>query len=180
MLVPKLKKTAKAAQNARVVVVSSVAHTFSKVPINLDDLTFKKKKVRPILAYAQSKLANILFAKELGKRLFGSGVTTYSLHPGLVRTELSRHGLLADSPRLRLPMTIVYTLLGSLIKDSWFGAQTTLYFALEDSIEKDTGRYYSDCREAKPSEFAQSDEDAERLWELSAELTGVGKDFLAE
>ena len=58
------------------------------------------------------QLANILFAKELGKRLFRTGVTTYSLHPGVVRTELSRHGLVADSPRMRLPMTIVYTFLG--------------------------------------------------------------------
>ena len=58
------------------------------------------------------QLANVLFAKELGKRLFRTGVTTYSLHPGVVRTELSRHGLLADSPRLRLPMTLVYTFLG--------------------------------------------------------------------
>lgn len=71
----------KAASPSRIVVVSSVAHKWGR--INRDDL-MSEKSYNKLTAYGQSKLANILFAKELAKRLEGTGVTTYSCHPGAI------------------------------------------------------------------------------------------------
>ena len=78
----------KEAPSARIVNVSSLAHIGGR--INFNDLQ-SKKSYSALLAYGQSKLANILFTRSLAKRLKGSNVTTYCLHPGLVRTELARH-----------------------------------------------------------------------------------------
>ena len=78
----------KAAAPSRIVIVSSIAHTRGKIKI--DDLNSEKNYDKAD-AYAQSKLANVLFANELAKRLAGTGVTVNSLHPGIVDTELMRH-----------------------------------------------------------------------------------------
>ena len=74
---------------ARIVTVSSRAHERGKM--DLDDINFERRTYRRQEVYEQSKLANILFTRELAKRLDGTGVTTYSLHPGVVLTELGRH-----------------------------------------------------------------------------------------
>lgn len=73
---------------SRVVVVSSLAHTRGE--INTSDLN-SERNYEPGTAYNQSKLANVLFSRELSRRLEGSGVTVNSLHPGIVDTELMRH-----------------------------------------------------------------------------------------
>ena len=78
----------KEAPSARIVTVSSIGHAAGK--INFDDLQFEKSYNKWV-AYFQSKLANVLFARSLAKRLQGTNVTAYSLHPGAVRTELGRH-----------------------------------------------------------------------------------------
>ena len=78
----------KESPSARIVNVSSVVYIFGK--INFDDLK-SERSYSAMLAYARSKLANILFTRQLAKRLEGTSVTTYSLHPGSIRTELQRH-----------------------------------------------------------------------------------------
>ena len=85
LLANRLKSTAAMdGADVRVVVVSSLAHAIAKEPMRLADLNwFKEDEYGPMHAYFQSKLANILFAKELGKRLGPSGISTYSLHPGI-------------------------------------------------------------------------------------------------
>jgi len=166
LLMPLLKK---AAPGARIVNVSSIAH--NRGAIQWDDINFNKTPYDSSKAYAQSKLANILFTKELAKRLGGSGVTAYALHPGVVATELWRH------------MGDTNGCIGSLVAGfvSWLcktpeaGAQTSIFCAVDESITDQSGRYYSDCKEKRPKPQAENMEDARRLWELSEQLTGVGK-----
>jgi NAD(P)-dependent dehydrogenase (short-subunit alcohol dehydrogenase family) len=86
LLMPLLKK---AAPGARIVNVSSLAHEQGQ--IFWDDMNFERSPYDPIKAYSQSKLANVLFTKELARRNEGSGVTAYALHPGVIHTELGRH-----------------------------------------------------------------------------------------
>jgi NAD(P)-dependent dehydrogenase (short-subunit alcohol dehydrogenase family) len=83
-MVPLLKATAADADSdVRVVVVSSIAHQYADKPMRLHDLNwFQQGEFTPTQAYFQSKLANILFARELGKKLQVYGITTCSLHPG--------------------------------------------------------------------------------------------------
>ena len=78
-----------AAPGSRIVTVSSMAHKWGDV--YFDDINWEKTEYNSSKAYGQSKLANILFSKELAKRLQGTGVTTYSLHPGVIATDLGRH-----------------------------------------------------------------------------------------
>ena len=78
-----------AAPGSRIVTVSSMAHKWGD--IYFDDINWEKTEYNSSKAYGQSKLANILFSKELAKRLQGTGVTTYSLHPGVIATDLGRH-----------------------------------------------------------------------------------------
>ncbi|KAM9332093.1 retinol dehydrogenase 12-like isoform 1-T1 [Pholidichthys leucotaenia] len=148
---------------ARIINVSSMGHTFVS-SINLDDINSEKgyDKNR---AYAQSKLANVLFTRSLAKRLEGTGVTTYSLHPGVVQTDLWRH--------LSGPEQFVYKMTKPFTKNSTQGAQTSIYCAVEPSLEKESGGYYSDCAPAKPSSAGRNDELAEKLWKLSCCMLSI-------
>merc|ERR1711890_113050 len=129
-----------------------------------DDLNWEKTPYSPIGAYSQSKLANILFSKELARRGEGSGVSVYSLHPGVINTDLSRH--------IR---SCLFWVAKPFIRTVESGAQTTIYCAVEESIKEHSGRYYSDCRETQPNRKAESTEDAKRLWEVSEQLTGLAQ-----
>lgn len=135
LLLPKIIESAP----ARIVNVSSVGH--KKATLDFNDLHFKTRTYSHIPAYAQSKLANILFTKELAKRLEAAGhneVTTYSLHPGVISTELGRNVNLLF-PGLR---TIVRTLVGWAMKTPEQGAQTTIHCAVSEEAEKENGLYY--------------------------------------
>lgn len=157
-----LKKSAP----SRVVTVSSLAH--EKGEIHFDDINLDKNYKREV-SYRQSKLANVLFSRELAKRLQGTGVTTYSLHPGVIRTELGRHLF----PTLSFLLKIIVIPFMMLIKSPWEGAQTTIYCAVEESIANDSGLYYSDCAAKTPAPQAQDDAAAKKLWDLSASMVGL-------
>ncbi|KAM6900802.1 retinol dehydrogenase 12, like [Xenentodon cancila] len=147
---------------ARIINVSSMAHAWGS--INLEDIN-SEKSYNKTKAYAQSKLANVLFTRSLAKRLEGSDVTTYSLHPGVVQTDLWRHlGLLEQFfMKVASPFT----------KNSAQGAQTTIYCAVEPSLEKESGGYYSDCALADCSAAGKDDDVAQKLWELSCQLLSI-------
>lgn len=147
---------------ARIINVSSMAHSWGS--INLEDLNSEKHYDKN-KAYAQSKLANVLFTHSLAKRIEGTGVTTYSLHPGVVQTELWRH--------LNGFQQFVMKVISPFTKNSVQGAQTTIYCAVEPSLEKENGRYYSDCAAANCSAAAKDDNVAEQLWELSCRLLSI-------
>ncbi|XP_057178951.1 retinol dehydrogenase 12, like isoform X1 [Triplophysa rosa] len=147
---------------ARIINVSSMAHQWGT--IDLEDInsekSYDKKK-----AYSQSKLANILFTRSLAKRLEGSGVTAYALHPGVVQTELWRH--------LNKPQQAVMWMVRPFTKTSVQGAQTTIYCAVAPELETESGKYYSDCAPANCSQAALDDDVAQRLWELSCKMLNI-------
>ncbi|KAG7455428.1 hypothetical protein MATL_G00256720 [Megalops atlanticus] len=147
---------------ARILNVSSMAHTWGT--INLDDIN-SEKRYNDRRAYGQSKLANILFSRSLAKRLEGTGVTVYALHPGIVQTELGRH--------LNTPLRVAYTIVKPFLKTPVQGAQTSIYCAVEPALENESGHYYSDCAQATCSRTATDDEMAQKLWELSCQMLGI-------
>lgn len=157
----------KAAAPARIITVSSIAHIQGR--IHWEDLHMKKS-YDPKKAYCQSKLANVLFSRELGRQLQGTGVTTYSLHPGVVQTELGRHIHQSVNGFIHWAFHFFGNFLFKTVKQ---GAQTTIYCAVTEDLSAHTGKYYSDCAEKCPHPNALSDEDAERLWKMSLQLVGL-------
>jgi len=165
LLLPLLRK---AGHGARIVVVSSLAHGTGK--IHWDDINFKTTPYNSYSAYCQSKLANILFAKELARR--EEHINVYSLHPGVVNTELFRH-VKGKKTVMSYIMAMIGPLYRPFMKDSKQGAQTSIFCAVDESVGGQSGLYYSDCKEKAPKPQAGRMEDAGRLWTLSQKLTGL-------
>ncbi|XP_056900309.1 retinol dehydrogenase 13 [Takifugu flavidus] len=163
LLLPKLKSSAP----SRVVTVSSIAHRGGHV--DFDDLFFSRRSYSSLESYKQSKLANILFSGELARRLKGTGVSSFSLHPGVIRTELGRH-VHGWFPMLGTLLSLPSLL---LMKTPTQGSQTTLYCALTPGLEQLSGRYFSDCAEKETSPEGRDAVAARRLWEESARLVGL-------
>ena len=148
--------------------VSSLAH--KRGNMQWEDINCEHTEYSSQAAYGQSKLANILFTRELANRLRGTGVNVYSLHPGVIATELGRHiekqlGIFGNL------LVLIYP----FIKTPEAGAQTSIFCAVDESVDSETGLYYSDCAVKTPEPQALSDEDAKRLWDLSEQLTGLKK-----
>ncbi|KAM9366784.1 retinol dehydrogenase 13 [Symphorus nematophorus] len=157
-----LKKSAP----SRIVIVSSLAHERGR--IHFDDINFDKNYSSD-KSYSQSKLANVLFARELAARLQGTEVNVYSLHPGVIRTELARHLL----PNLAFWKKILAIPFFMMIKSPREGAQTTIYCAVDESLANSSGLYYSDCAPKTPAPQALDDAAAKKLWDLSASMVGL-------
>ncbi|XP_072017683.1 retinol dehydrogenase 13-like isoform X2 [Amphiura filiformis] len=125
---------------SRIVNVSSTAHSLFTPAggIDFDDINCKKS-YDPMAAYGKSKLANILFTRALAKRLKGTGVTTYSLHPGSIQTDLQRTA--ADqyfwAPLLFNKFTYAF-----FFKTPTQGAQTSIFCAVDESVANSSGKYY--------------------------------------
>jgi NAD(P)-dependent dehydrogenase (short-subunit alcohol dehydrogenase family) len=172
----------KAGAPSRVVNLSSFFHEFAigrKGEIHFDDLNYERRRFDTWEAYAQSKLANLLHARELGRRLSGTGVTTASVNPGFVRTNLMS---------IPLPMWLQRLLVLPLLRmagmiEPWEGAQTTLHALLALEVEQQSGAYYSQISRYKdkasraggwplrsPNPVALDDAVAERLWIASEAL----------
>jgi len=151
-----------ASQPARVVTVASTAHRW--VPFTPEQTALPQIYL-PMLAYGRSKLANILFTRELARRLAGTSVTANCLHPGTVRTGFGSSG----RPWLRLGLTIV----APVIKSPESGARTVVYLASAAEVADKSGGYYVNCRLRAPSRAARNDDLAHRLWDVSEKLTGL-------
>ncbi|XP_049586157.1 retinol dehydrogenase 13 [Syngnathus scovelli] len=163
LLLPKLKSSAP----SRVVTVSSVAHRGGH--IDFSDLFFSSRPYSPLQSYRQSKLANVLFSRELARRLRGSGVSSFCVHPGVIRTELGRHvegRFPLMGALLRLPAML-------LMKTPRQGSQTSLYCAVTPGLEDQSGSYFSDCAVKKAAPEGRDDVAAGRLWRESARLVGI-------
>lgn len=150
---------------SRIINVSSRAHV--RGTINFDDLMMENDYWSST-AYAQSKLANVLFTRELARRLRGTKVTTYSLHPGAIRTELTRHVSFVTD--YAIGRALFFVVSWPFLKEPWYGAQTTICCAVDSSLASESGKYYSDCVEKQPSDAAQDDAVARRLWDVSVRL----------
>lgn len=144
---------------ARVVTVSSDAH-YEARGINFDAVRRRTRHVSGMPEYSVSKLCNVLFSAELARRLDGTGVTSYALHPGVVASDIWR--------RVPWPVRPLVTM---RMLTTELGARTSLYCATSPDLAGVTGRYYDNCAEREPSPVA-TPELAGRLWQRSEEWTG--------
>lgn len=148
---------------ARIVVVSSGAHAFCK-GIQFDDLSFTKN-FSSMKVYGHSKLANILFTRELAKRLAGSGVTVNTCHPGAVATGLgTNNGWLG-----KLAMGVVKPFFRSPLK----GAESSIYLATSNEVDSVSGEYFYNCKIEATKPWATDMDQARQLWRVSEEMTGL-------
>jgi NAD(P)-dependent dehydrogenase (short-subunit alcohol dehydrogenase family) len=150
----------KASPAGRIVNVSSQGHRLGG--LNWEDLFWERRSYRAMRAYCDSKLMNILFTRELARRLEGSSVTANCLHPGVIRSGFAVHesGSFAFLARLGAPF------LSSPEK----GARTTIFLASSPDLVGQSGGYFVHCRRRRPSKAARDDEAAARLWQLSEGL----------
>ena len=140
---------------ARIVTVASTAH-YQAQGIDWNALRTRTSTRTGLPEYSISKLCNVLFSAELGRRLAGTGVTTYSLHPGVVATDIWRGVPWPFRPLIKLAMTSPER-----------GAATTLHCATSPALIDETGRYYDNCRPRQPSALAQDAALAAELWNRS-------------
>uniref|UniRef100_A0A8C6MQI9 Retinol dehydrogenase 13 (all-trans and 9-cis) n=1 Tax=Mus spicilegus TaxID=10103 RepID=A0A8C6MQI9_MUSSI len=164
LLLDKLKASAP----SRIINLSSLAHVAGH--IDFDDLNWQMKKYDTKAAYCQSKLAVVLFTKELSHRLQGSGVTVNALHPGVARTELGRHTGMHNSAFSGFMLGPFFWL---LFKSPQLAAQPSTYLAVAEELENVSGKYFDGLREKAPSPEAEDEEVARRLWTESARLVGL-------
>ena len=155
----------KASSSSRIITTSSVAHRGAY--INFDNLQFKRGRYNGLEAYRQSKLANILFTKELARRSRGSGVISNCFHPGGVRTNLVQN----NPWYYRLIWAIINPFLVSPKK----GADTAIYLAYSPKVAEISGEYFVNRRPVRVSGVADDHYTAARLWKISEELTGYDK-----
>lgn len=163
LLLGALKKAAKEDGEARVVNVSSDAHRWARRGIDWDDLQ-AEKKYASFDVYAKSKLANIYFTRALARRLEGTGVTTNSLHPGVVATEF------ASSDDMGFFTSFGFKIVRPFLKSPAQGAATTIHLASAPELRGVTGKYFADSKPKHPMRIAQDDALAERLWVISEQL----------
>ncbi|XP_072364904.1 retinol dehydrogenase 12-like [Scyliorhinus torazame] len=147
---------------SRIINVSSTAHKMGS--IQFDDLN-SEKSYNSVKAYAQSKLANIMFTTELAQKLKGTGVVVFSLHPGVVRTNLARH--LNPAARFGLAVLRPFT------KSPSTGAETSIYCAVANGLEEETGQYFRDSELAASSPASHDDEKSKRLWDVSCQMLEI-------
>lgn len=154
LLTSLLLERLKASAPARIVCVSSEGH-YRVDGIDYDAVRRATRTRTAFHEYCVSKLANVLHAQELARRLDGSGVTTYSLHPGTIASDVWREVPWPIRPLLKLRM-----------RSPAEGARTSLYCATAPELASETGLYYDDCRHKEPSRHATPERAAE-LWERS-------------
>lgn len=141
----------------RVIAVSSSAHQMDG--LDLEDLHFRHRKYGTWKAYGQSKLCNILFAKELARRTEGTNVEAFALHPGVILTGLWQHTPVLK-PFLKLAGCF-------FAKNPAQGAATAVYAATAPELIGQSGAYLQDCKVAKPTAKAQDAELANKLWTVT-------------
>lgn len=157
----------KAAGNARIINLASIAHKSTR-ELNLDDINFEKEEYGGWKSYSRSKFCNILFTKELARRLEGTGITANAVHPGGVRTEIAEKD------------ANWYTKLGWIVMKPFMitvekGAETSIHLASSPKVEGETGGYWVRSKKEWSNRPSQDPELAKALWKKSEEL--VGQEF---
>lgn len=152
----------KATENARIINVASEAHRVGV--FNPDNLQLETG-FKPMKAYGNSKLFNILFTKELAERLNDSSVTANSLHPGVVASNFGQSGSWL--------MSILYTIGKPFMRSNKKGAETSIYLASSDEVKTVSGAYFKNKHTSTPSKTARDPEAAKTLWEISEEMCGL-------
>jgi len=148
---------------SRIVNVSSGAHAFVK-GFNFDDVQ-ALESYKPFQVYGYSKLANILFTKKLASLLENDNITVNCLHPGVVGTAFGQNNGLLQK--------ILFFIIKPFIRSPEKGAESSVYLCSSSDISDVSGEYFYNCKIEKTTKWAKSQEDADKLWSLSAELTGI-------
>jgi len=151
------------AEQGRIIAVSSDAYKFCR-GIRFDDLQWSSG-FRTFRTYGHSKLANILFVRELSKRLQGTHVTANALHPGAVRSRLgAQNNWYAGH---------VMILVTPFLRSAERGAATSLYLATSEEVRNISGEYFVDCRVKRTKSWGQDASQAQRLWDVSEQLVSL-------
>lgn len=160
LLLDRLKESAP----ARVITTSSMAHGGASIPF--DDINAEKRYgTMGFARYGESKLANILFTKELARRLEGTGVTASCFHPGFIASGFNR-----NNGRL---MRVAMTLGRPFARTPEKGAETLVWLACAPKVSPESGGYFANRKSKSPSAAAQDMGAARRLWEMSAKQVGL-------
>jgi NAD(P)-dependent dehydrogenase (short-subunit alcohol dehydrogenase family) len=155
----------KATPGARIVSTASDAHKSGK--LDFDDLQ-STKSYSSFRVYGTSKLCNILFTRELARRLDGTGVTANCLHPGFVGTRFGQNN--ANNIFMKGLAKLIMSF-GLSPED---GAKTIVHLASSPDVATISGEYFYKCKVEVASDAAQDDAAAKRLWDVSAKIAGVG------
>lgn len=158
-----LRERLQAARSARIINTASATHKRSH--LNFDDLQYGRG-YNGVYAYERSKLCNILFTRELARRLAGTGITANALHPGLVASRFGDRSGGLVSPIFWM----IKRLVGVSPED---GARTIVYLASSSDVASLSGSYFERCQPVPPARHAESDDDAKRLWQETEKLTGI-------
>ncbi|XP_063824579.1 retinol dehydrogenase 13-like [Ostrinia nubilalis] len=157
LLLPLLRSSAP----SRIINVSSLIHKYGE--LDFENLNMEKYW-SDYLVYANSKLFLNLMTLELSERLKDTGVTVNALHPGVAATNIFRN----------IPSDIIRNLveksIGCMYKTPWEAAQTSIYLAVSPEVREVSGKYFSDCRDIKPSKLSLDSKEAKRLWAESERL----------
>ncbi|PYV14070.1 MAG: short-chain dehydrogenase [Acidobacteria bacterium] len=157
-----LRERLAASAPARIVNTSSRAHRRARIDFN--DLQ-SARDYNGFMVYSRSKLLNILFTRELARRLSGTGVTANALHPGFVASRFGNQSGGWFSFAIRFWQNFAIT--------PEEGAETIVYLASSPEVADVTGKYFYKCRAASPTSAAQDDSAAARLWAETAKLAGI-------
>jgi NAD(P)-dependent dehydrogenase (short-subunit alcohol dehydrogenase family) len=150
-------------RSARIVNVASDAHRFAG-PLDFGNLQ-SRGRYRAMAVYGRSKLMNLLFTRELARRLGGSAATVNALHPGFVHSGLGSNNGWIGRAAMRV--------LSPFARSPEKGAETAVFLCGSPEVAGQSGGYWKDCRRHDPHAVALRDADAEQLWSASAELVGL-------
>ena len=154
----------KAAAPARIVSTASEGHRFAT--LDFDDLQ-SRRRYRGFVAYCRAKLCNVLFTRELARRLAGTGVTATCFHPGFVASRFGDDGEGVGRAAFGLAKSLFAV-------SPERGAETLVHLATSPEVEGQSGGYYAKRRRVNASRAGRDDAAAGRLWAMTAEMTGVG------
>jgi len=160
VMTSRLQGRLRATPGARIVSTASDAHRFGGA-LDFDDLQ-SERSFGTFKTYGRSKLCNILWTRELARRLDGSGVTANCFHPGAVATRLGQ----TDASWTRVFGKVI----GLFMLTPEQGASTGVFLATAPEVANVSGRYFAKSREKKPAAYAQDDAAAKRLWDASEKL----------
>ncbi|XP_072041406.1 retinol dehydrogenase 12-like [Amphiura filiformis] len=167
LLLPRLKKCAP----SRIVMVSSGAHRYAQATMDFKPKSPDGLRYPGLSGYPNSKAANIMFARELTHRLKGTGVTAFSLHPGVVYTS----AMVKENPKIHL---FIWPFLWLLCTSERTGAQGSIHCAVDESITSLSGSYFENCQ-PHPVRCWVAEDDAmcKKLWEVSCKAVGIEDTF---
>ncbi len=188
LLTELLLDTLKATPGSRMLILSSVVHAGSpknRPAVDFDDINYRTREFSNFGAYAEAKVATVLYAKELGERLDGTGVSTFSVHPGWARSNFGSGGGLL----MRVAMTMMRPLSRFVSDSNEQSAQTSLHCLISDDAPNHSGAYFSqrsvlyrdkECRGGgwpmeSPNPNARDMDTARKLVAMSYDLVGLAQ-----